>query len=139
MPTQELLTTVHERLAGTDGEGLGLTEDVYTAGAAPPDADAPYVVVEVPRQPGGTELLDGTRRYDLLHAIRVHTRFDAGKADRSVALSIADSVDDALKGAPITIGGKDIHIPVPNQRPIPPYDVGGKKAYDISIQYALSI
>jgi hypothetical protein len=70
------------------------------------------------------------------HSIRVHTRFPAAKADRSQALSIAGDVHDALEAADLELGGfQSPHLPVPQQRPVPPYDVGDKTAYDVSMGY----
>lgn len=134
-PTTELMLAVHRRLAGEDGEGLGIGEDVYTAGSVPTEASAPHVVVEVPRT-DGSEFLDGNKRFNVRHSLRVHTRFPPAKADRTEALSIADDVHDSLEAADLQLNGfQSPHLPVPQQRPIQPYDVGDKTAYDVSLQY----
>lgn len=134
-PTEPLLTAISERLTGADGEGLGLAEDVYTAGSVPTNASAPYVVVEIPR-PNGSETIDGKEKWLVRHNIRVHTRYPQGRADRSEALSIADSVHEALEGAEISVPGfrSSLYVPEPNQRP-QTYDVADKKAYDVILRY----
>lgn len=134
-PTTELMTAVYNRLSGEDGEGLGIGEDVYTAGSVPTEASGPHVVVEVPRT-DGFEYLDGNKQFNVRHSIRVHTRFPPAKADRTKALSIADDVHGSLEGADLQLSGfQSPHLPVPEQRPVPPYDVGSDTAYDISMEY----
>ncbi|WP_251961578.1 hypothetical protein [Salinibacter ruber] len=100
---------------------------------------APYVSVQVPRQPEGEKFIGGGKRLTIRQPIRVHTRHKPQRADRGEALRIASAIDEALNAAPIRVGGRAVHIPVPRKRPVPPYDVAGKKAYDLSIRYEIKV
>jgi hypothetical protein len=135
----EVLISFHNRLTGEDGDGLGIDTKVYTEGAV--DASqSPYVSIQVPRQPNGEKFIGGDgKRLQVRQPIRVHTRHKPQKANRAKALNIASNINTSIEGAPISISGKNIHIPVPDKRPIPPYEVSGKQAYDMSLRYDLII
>ena len=134
-PTQELLTAVYNRLAGEDGEGQELSYHVYTAGSVPTEAPDEAVIVDVPRT-SGSEFIGGSKRFDVRHSVRAHTRFPPAKADRTKALAIAASIHEALDAAPLDLQGfRSPHLPVPTQRPIPAYDVAGEKGYDVALEY----
>lgn len=126
MTTDALLTTIYNRL------GSQLTEDVYTAGSVPTDEDPPYVVLEIPRS-SGTDTLDRRRRDDVRFRIRIHDRFPPGQADRMRALQLSTNVQDAIAGA------FDFYTPPPQERPLPPYAVGTKQAYDLVLVYDFRI
>lgn len=134
-PLQPLRHALYERLAGTDGQGLGLSESVYVAGAVPTDEPAPYVVIERPRNTGAN-FIGGRERFDVRIALRVHTRFPPGQANADQADTLAEAVHDSLTGAALAVNGyRDATILTPNVQPVGPYPVGELQAYDLNLRY----
>lgn len=137
MVETDLVTAIYERLAGEDSHGQALTHDgsevpVFT-GQGPTGAEAPYIVITRPRT-RGDETLDGVETPEVRVQLRVHTRFAKGKGNYFQAYQIAESAHDLLEAAPLSsIGGA--YVPEPNKTPVPPYDVGGEQALDLSVQY----
>lgn len=130
-PTQTLLTAVYNRL---DAE---LSEDVFVRGAADPDAQAPYLLIERPRLEGESTL-DGKALHTIRLSIRAHTRFEQSRASTD-SIRLARDVHAALKSAEIQLDGfRNPYVPEPDVRPVQ-YEIGGKQAYDRILQYEVRI
>jgi len=135
LPRSALRTALYERLAGDDGQGLGLSESVYVSGSVPKDASGPYVVIERPRTQG-SNYIGGRERFRLRVAMRVHTRFPPGQVDQSVADNLAESVHDSLTGADLSVTGyRSPVVLTPNVQPVGTYSVGEMNAYDLNLRY----
>jgi hypothetical protein len=134
-PRQPLRTALYERLTGDDGQGLGLSESVYVAGAVPTGQSAPYVVIERTRSRGGN-FIGGRGRFRVRVAIRVHTRHAKGRVDQSEADDLAEAVHDSLTGADLSVTGyRSPTVLTPDVQPVAPYDIGEMRAYDLNCRY----
>jgi hypothetical protein len=138
MVETDLITAIYERLQGEDSYGTPLTHDgsevpVYT-GAGPTGAEAPYVVLSRPRT-RGSQALDGTTTPEIRAQIRIHSSFPPGQGNHFLCYEIAESVHDLLEAAPLTIEGREPHVPQPDKTPIPAYDVADQTALDLSLDY----
>jgi len=135
LPRQPLRTALYQRLTGDDGQGLGLSEPIFSAGSVPKDASGPYVVIERPRT-RGDNYLGGGERFRLRQAIRVHTRFPPGQVDHAEADDLAAAVHDSLTGADLSVTGySSPTVLTPEIQPIGEYSVGEMRAYDLNIRY----
>lgn len=134
-PRGPLRTALHNRLTGNDGDGLGIGPDVFLEGAVPKGQDAPYVVI-VRIRSTGTRLLDDTDKWELRADMRVHTRFEPGKANAKQRSDIATAVYDSLRGAELSVtGARPPVVLPPNEIPQPPYTVGNKTAFDLIVRF----
>jgi len=138
----DLLTAIYERLNGTDAHGQALTVDGSTiptyTGEAPTDAPAPYVVLNEPRT-RGSEFIGGESRKRIRQQIRVHTAFEAGKANHFLAYQIAEAIHDLLRATEVAVGSDTAYFPEPDKQPIPNYSKGPQSAYDISVRYIVRL
>jgi len=135
LPRQPLRTALYKRLTGDDGQGLGLSESVYSAGSVPKGASGPYVVIERARTRGGN-YLGGGERFQLRQALRVHTRFSPGQVNHAKADDLASAVHDSLTGADLSVTGySSPTVLTPEIQPVGEYSVGEMRAYDLNIRY----
>jgi len=102
----------------------------------PEDAGAPLVMIEAPDSPKRGDIKRDTG-HSINQTIRIHTRYEKGKADVSKREEIAADVISALDTA--TFNPTDHRIVYWPEEPddeVPQeYDAGGQQAYDLLLTY----
>jgi hypothetical protein len=134
----DLIESLFSRLEGTDSHGQPLTyggsEVAIRTGLLDTDDPSPAVVLDRPRT-RGTKFLDGAKREEVRQQVRVHTSTTEAKGDYLKAYDIAREVQDLMDAAPITVGGKTVHVQQADRQPLPEQDRGSDTAMDVAMEF----
>jgi hypothetical protein len=136
LPLKPLTTAIYERLTGEDGAGLGLSVDVFYAGAK--EATTKYVAIQIPTSDRRvTKTTDGRTS---IVALRCHTEAPGGNAEPLTAFDLAESAHESLQAQDLSLGTGHALLYVPEPQDVRPngYDIGGgTRAMDVVLRYDL--
>jgi len=136
LPLRPLTTAIYGRLTGDDGAGLGLSVDVFYAGAK--EATTKYVAIQIPTSSRRvTKTTDGRTS---IVSLRCHTEAPDGNVQPLEAFDLAESADKSLRAQELSLGSDHalLHFPQPQDTPPNGYNMdGGTRAMDVVLRYDL--
>jgi len=136
LPLKELTTAIYERLAGLDGQGLGLSADIFYAGSK--EATSKYVAIQIPTS--SRRVTKTTTGRTSVVALRCHTEYPEGDVKPFPAMELATDANDSLHDAPLTLGTDHdlLYLPEPQDLPTQQYSIDDStRAFDVTLRYDL--